>query len=120
MPEIGTVGASQNRTGVVTVDEAALASAGRRFKLRVLDRSMEPIAQEGQWVVIDKQADKKSGDLVVADLADEGDQQLYFKRFVLANGRYEFRSVNKEAAPEAITRALPPRKWWKVIGTLFE
>lgn len=120
VPEIGTVGASQNRTGVVTVDETAMKNAGRRFKLRVLDRSMEPIAQEGQWVVIDREADKKSGDLVVADLAEDGAEQLYFKRFVLANGRYEFHSVNENIAAAPLVRKLAPRHWWKVVGTQFE
>lgn len=120
VPEIGTVGASQGRVGAVTVDAAALARIKRRFKLRVMDSSMEEVAREGQWVIVDTRADIRPGDLVVVDLSGEGEEEaLYFKKFELVNGQYEFHSVNREAKIQPLVRALPPRRWWCVVSVLL-
>jgi SOS-response transcriptional repressor LexA len=78
---------------------------------------MEPLARKGQKVVVDIEAEVKSGGLVVFDSG--GTEGMWmFKRYVYDNGLHQFLSINNhKEIPVIVMTKRPDMR--KVVGVVF-
>ena len=65
------------------LEAAALAITIDEFKVEVLSDSMREVARAGQFLRVSATQAIRDGDLVIADLSDEGDGEWVFKRYEL-------------------------------------
>lgn len=120
VPVLGTVAASADgkRGCAVVLDLAALPSTTDEFRVEVLSDSMKELARPGQYLRVSTRQAVREGDLVIADLSDDGgDGEWVFKRYEIVNGQRCLRSV----APGGETFSLQrlPRRWYRVTAVEF-
>ena len=85
------------------------------FYVRVGGDSMEPVIGEGALLVVDRMAETKDGDIVVARLGDE----FLVKRLSLADdGRVWLLSENRAYEPLPITEELDFEVWGRVMHAI--
>lgn len=84
--------------------ETAAWLLGRRLRVRVVGRSMEPTLTEGQYVLVDRGRVPRPGQLAVAHHPDRPDL-LVVKRVaeVTEAGRFDLASDNQDAGTDSRT-----------------
>jgi nickel-type superoxide dismutase maturation protease len=97
--------------------ETAAWLVGRRLRVRVVGRSMEPTLTEGQYVLVDRGRVPRPGQLAVANHPDRPDL-LVVKRVaeVTAAGRFELASDNPSAGTDSRTWGPVPAE--AVVGAV--
>ena len=85
------------------------------FYIRVAGDSMVPLIHEGALLVVDRMAETRDDDIVVARIGDE----LCVKRFhVEQNGRIRLLSENETYAPIEIAEGVDFEVWGKVTCSI--
>jgi DNA polymerase V len=85
------------------------------FYIRVSGDSMSPLIQEGALLIVDRMAETRDGDIVVARIGDE----LCVKRFhIEQDGRIWLFSENDIYAPIEIASEMDFKVWGKVTCSI--
>lgn len=97
--------------------ETAAWMLGRRLRVRVVGRSMEPTLAEGQFVLVDRRRVPAPGELALARHPDR-DGLLVVKRVAArtGSGRFELASDNPAAGTDSRTWGPLPAE--AVVGTV--
>ncbi|MHC4660682.1 MAG: S24 family peptidase [Planctomycetota bacterium] len=116
VPEVGTVGASTRLFGIPYEQPEPFVCKGV-YALRIMDDSMEPLAREGQRVLVDPDAVVSSGDLVILNMGQK-EEAWIFKRYVLNKGLHQFLSINTHRGiPAIIIKEEPDMR--KAVAVVF-
>ncbi len=120
-PVVATAGASA-RYGGCALPPGEKISLKNCVAIRVKDDSMEPVVRTGQFVLACPEREVVSGNLVVVDLDDVGQEgEWYFKRYYLTKEgkEHQFASVNTQLSLPTVVRTRRPRMY-KVVGAVYE